>query len=348
MEKSQEDLEKFGSVVEKAQDYLKGSDDLASAYVTQVVSPELEKLYPLIEKRHKVDEPNEYVIHYTSVAALVSMLQKFQNLPKSEEKSSSRSKDTTPLNDLDENKGKPSLRLYDSVHLNDPDEGNYLIRKIIPNLPKKYDWLLADDWLQKEGEHAYVASFVLPDAEKDMSDNLVFWRTYGKEGEGCSLSLPVPRNQLKKVLYGAEEVECTAKILSPILDSLSSLVKIRQSVREELARVIRKFLEKIRYLYKSEAYKYENECRFVLAKSDIRESIYFEYQDRNDSPGRIRHYYEPDDLKLEKLLLSGSEITLGPCVPYAGNVRYSLKTLMHRARLYGPEIKISKIPYRKS
>ena len=341
MEKSEEASEKLKAAVENAQEYLNKSDDLASAYVTQVVSPVLEEWLEdfrlQMGERHKVDESYKHVIHYTSIDALVSML---ENATKSEEKS--------------------SLRLYDSMHMNDPDEGNYLTR----NLKEKYDWL-EYDWLwEKEEGHAYVASFILDDqkAGKDISDDLVFWCAYGKEGEGCSLSLPIPpilHSQLKKVLYGAEGVEGTANILSPVLDSLDSLRKNYWGtdgyVWEELARVVVntawEFLEEFRYLYKDEAYRYENECRFVLTEltePDIRENIRFEDHDPNKPPGRIRHYYEPEEIDIKELLVTGSKITLGPCVPHADSVKYHLSTLLRRVERPGPKIKISQIPYRKS
>ena len=116
-----------------------------------------------------------------------------------------------------------------------------------------------------------------------------------------------------------------------------------------MAEVVWESLERIRYLYKNEAYEYENECRFVVAESNIldKDKICFEYQDRNNSPARIRHYYEHEELGIKKLLVTGSSITLGPCVPYPYNMGYYLERLMQQVDLYGPKIKTSKIPYRK-
>ena len=350
MEKSKEAVEKLKAAVNGIRGFLE-SKNLALPHVTEDVCPPLrEALKDLclrIEERHKVEsseKDDNYVIHYTSITALVSM---FQNASKKEKERKER-RDKEP----DESKEKSSLRLYDSVHLNDPDEGNYLSS----NLPKKYDWLKKEDV-----SHAYIASFILPnsDSQEDMSDNLVFWRTYGQEGEGCSLSLPVPRSRLQKVLYGTEEVKSTIGVLRPsldsLLDSLEPLVRIRKQplrkdVRERLAEVVWESLERFRYLYKSEAYKHENECRFVVAESNIpdKNKICFEDQDRNNYPARIRHYYEHEDLGIKNLLVTGSSITLGPCVPHAYNMRYYLEALKRRAGLLGPEIKVSKIPYRKS
>ena len=344
MEESKEALEKLKVAVNGGREFLEQSGTLPLEYVADsvcsVLRDVLKDLCLLIEERHKVghSEKDKLVIHYTSFATLVSILHAFKS---------------------DENS---SLRLYDSVHLNDPDEGKYLSRNL--SLPKKYDWLREYDLLEekegileeKEGTHAYITSFIIPNSKKDMSNNLVFWRTYGDEGKGCSLSLPVPRSRLQKVLYGAKEVKRTVKVLSPALQALYPLVKackerLRKDVSEKLAEIFWKALERFRYLYKSEAYEYEDECRFVIAESDIpdKNKICFEYQDRSSSPVRIRHYYEPEELGIKKLLVTDSLITLGPCVrPHPDNVRYYLETLLRRATLEGPEVRISKIPYRES
>ena len=336
MEKSEELLEKLKVAVNGGREFWEQSGTLRLEYLLEYLTDHVytaleDVLKYLIEERHKVEESeSKFVIHYTSIGALVSML-----------------KDASQKEQEDE---KSYLRLYDSVHLNDPDEGNYFTRNL--NLPQKYDWLK-----EKEVSHAYIASFIYLEkkSKKDINDNLIFWRTYGQEGEGCSLSLSVPHSRLQKILYGTEKVKHTVKYLRSALDVLEPLIKInnssiRERIQENLARIVRKYLERIRYLYKNEAYEYENECRFVVTESNIsdKNKIRFDDQEQNNSPGHIRHYYEHEDLKIDTLLVTGSLITLGPCVPYPYNVEYYLKTLMERARLGGQEIKISKIPYRKS
>lgn len=343
-------MENLRTFVEAGREYLERHGDLNLGYVDGIVIPELRNvlkdLCPKIEERHKIDEPEgrqeNFVIHYTSIGTLVSMLQQKvknkQNVAKDEQDA--------------------SLRLYDSVHFNDPDEGNYFYRNL--NLPKKYDWLD-----KKKESHAYITSFIIPDLKRDMSDNLVFWRTYGKEGEGCSLKLRILRDrlrkvlcdadELRKVLYGADEVKRTGKLLRPVLDALYPLVSIRKrsqkkKVREELAEVIWKYLEKIRYLYKSEAYEYERECRFVIPEPESdadKDKIRFEYKEQNNSPD-VRHYYEHENLKVENILTTDSLITIGPRVSHPYNMSYYIKSLLTKAGLVGPEIKLSKIFYRKT
>ena len=354
MSKAEENMEKLQKFVKAGPEYLEKNLELGMRYVTDSVVPVLkvvlQDLRPEIEKLHKFhgldenkDRENKFVIHYTSINTLVSML---QNAAK--------------------NRQNASLRLYDSTHFNDPDEGNYLVRNLLPpnndldesnylvrnlNSPKAYDWSNST-----YTDHAYIASFIIPDSDdnQNMSDNLIFWRTYGKEGEGCSLTLRIPRRRLRYVFYGVDEMKRTKQILCPVLDSLSPLTgitkrPIREEVREKLANIFCKSFDGIRYLYKSEAYKYERECRFIVNKSDIDASkIRFEYKEQNNSPPHLRHYCEDDDLVVEKMLTSGSEVILGPCVPYRSDVNCCLEIMRDKAGLKDRlKIKTSKISYRK-
>lgn len=330
MEKSKDELEKLKKSVEAASSIKSASSNDLLKYIDDSIAKRLDKVLhdscAKIETYHEIELRKDYsktkVIHYTGIDVIVSMLQ-----------------------NVAEENAQDWLRLYDSVHLNDPDEGNYIVRW----LPEEYAWLK-----KKDLPHAYIASFIIPssDHEKKMEDNLVFWRTYGKQGEGCSLSLSVPCSQLKRVIYGKEKTERTIKLLNPVLDCLEPLID-KEPIREELSRIVWKHLDRFRYLYKSEAHEYENECRFVVGQSELKaeedeEKIRFEFQYQNGSSPRVRHYYEHEKLAVKNLLVSGSTITLGPCVDYPYNMRYYLESLKKRANLLGPEIRISRIPYRKS
>lgn len=333
---NEEKRENLENAVKAGLEYCqKESNELVITYVSESVVPPLKAVLKdvvkEIQENHMFrDNERKFVIHYTSIAVLLDMLQ-----------SSSKDEEDS------------SLRLYDSVHFNDPDEGKYLER----NLKKQFSWLQDQNGLEgPRRSHAYIASFIIPDAEKDekgMSDNLVFWRTYGHEGEGCSLFLHIPLHQLRKVLYGPDGTEQTGCTLRAVLDMLKPLVAIerqplQQKIRSMLSAVVWQSLEEVRYLYKSEAYDYEKECRFVIPESAIcKDNICFEYQERNNYPGIVRHYCEDKILKISTMLRSGSSITLGPRVSDADNVRYCLEILLKRKELFAPKIKISEISYRK-
>ena len=335
------------------QDYLeRSSPEFAFDYVTEIVCPLQRQALALLRRHiddlHKLDEAEptqDFVVHYTSIARFVSMLKDAaREMNQERKKLDTDSKVET----------KKSLwRLYDSVHLNDPDEGNFFTRNL--SLPKKYFWLTNGRF-----GHAYIASFVLPrsGSELDAENNLVFWQTYGREGEGCSIAMPLRRSLLQRVRYGTDEMKPIVRILAPALKSLAEsmdpLVNIRNrqlqaEVREELAGVVWQNLEKYRYLYKDEAYAHESECRLVVPESDIenKDEIYFEPKDLNCPPLLIRHYCEHQELRIRELLATGSSITLGPRVSNPENVCYFINELRRRAYLLPLRIKISRIPYQK-
>ena len=88
--------------------------------------------------------------------------------------------------------------MYDTSHCNDPDEGNHLVRELSSN--DGYRWLARESSVG----HAYITSFVSGQDGIDMSDDLVFWRTYGKDGKGCSLTVAVRADLLRRVFYSEE------------------------------------------------------------------------------------------------------------------------------------------------
>ena len=221
--------------VETALNYLKnGFESSFHIYLSESVIPNLETLLESlrikIEKRHSLGKPDDDtrvpVVHYTSVANIVSILQ----MTSKREGPWGNSK-----NELPDERSDSGWRLYDSVHFNDPDEGNYLIRHLGQN--KRYRWLE-----ESSVTPAYIASFILPETDADVvSDNLVFWRTYGREGEGCALKINVPRARLWRVLYKPTEEKKTEQVLSPVLNILYPLTiikkdSIRVQVRKKLGR----------------------------------------------------------------------------------------------------------------
>ena len=311
-----------------------------------------------IKMHHSVEEnninnPSYLAIHYTSISTLVSMLQHVAENKKPDENE----------NNFPNNRKNNILRAYDSVHFNDPNEGKFFTH----NFPEKYKELL-----ENEQHHAYISSFIRSssqDKNRDIADDLVFWRTYGKDGEGCSLSLMVDSSCLQKVVYGQDQMIKNMEDFVPILCSLSklksSIKKIHPAAQKQLQTKLVEItwgsLEKIRYLYKSDAYEYENECRFILTGSDIDKDkekkneggqkedcqIRYEYW-QNNSPARLRHYYEHEKFKIESMLTTGSRIVLGPCVSEVDDVNRCIQELLGRADLCGIDVIDSGIDYRKS
>jgi hypothetical protein len=220
-------------------------------------------------------------------------------------------------------------------------------------------------WLRygSTASHAYITSFVYDESAEnvvesagDMSDDLVFWRTYGKEGTGCSLTANVPEKLLRRVLYGPDAVGNTKTALLPILNAVTPLARARENFAKAIAETIWKGLEGVTYLYKDQAYHHEKEYRAVIPAESAngeKDRIRFEPYEANGLPMQVRHYREIGDFELRRILTSRSNLILGPCVNDRYSVRLYLEDLRRQAQRVGPDllnfqIEESKIRYRNS
>ena len=311
------------------------SPNLARVYlernVVSLLRNALTEVLPDIQRLHEVQEDSDdgkaKGVHYTTIGVLMQLLQ-----PEAAATAG-------------------TIRLYDSMHLNDPDEGNYLPRRI--SAESQFAWLAdqreilsLDQYGNSVNEIAYMASFVAGDKA---ADNLVFWRTYGREGRGCSIVCSLEPKNVQKVLYG-NDVDKAIDLLRPILDAITPIATANtnnESIAALLAETVWSSMRSILYLYKSGAYDYECERRCVLLSSEVKPNeISYEYQEQPLEMPRIRHYVERPHLSFNDLLPSGSLITIGPCVPQPTHVRRRLREISGRTLDGRPEIRRSEIPYR--
>jgi len=310
-----------------------GVDAIVLPALSDVVSDEFMPL----KERHLVgggDDGKAFVVHYTKVDTVIKMFRDYIE------------------------KERSYLRLYDTFHLNDPDEGKYLINRLDPT-----DHAELKALIDTEAPCAYVASFIIPDDSKQSKyvgarDNLVFWRTYGREGTGCSIMVEVPATRLYKVKYGIDKKEASRiadkieEVLtsqkSIIMEAVKPIMDVSFDFKERLDYALSEEVEAMLYLYKSTYYRYENEARMIKTVPSIKamgEEICF---DDNSGAQKIRHYYNDESLSARNLLTTGSVITLGPCVPDKENITYYLEHLKEKSRLVGPKICQSKVSYRSS
>ena len=305
--------------------------DVGSEPVSQLVIPALDSAMQLlaldIEGLHTVDDDDDIegttlpATHYTSLETVLGML----------------SQETEG--------GGASLRLYDSLHCNDPEEGNFLAHSL--NSVPEHRWLVEGG----TGGHAYIASLNVDEEKRDLSDDLVFWRTYGNNGAGCSMTMNVEARLLRRVLYGEGKVARTRDLLLPILDVVKSLATRYESLRKEMSDTIWRRLEAIRFLYKNSAYDFEHECRVVLTTASDgfdQSKVSFEPRENVGVPSRVRHFYEMDELALKRTMTSESKLVLGPCVPDKYSVRLYLEHLWRQTELYHFRVEASDLPYRGS
>ena len=284
-------------------------------------------------------------VHYTSLDAVISMLKAGQD-------------------------GKGYLRMYSASGFNDPNEGKLFTsvakeksQSLAPCLPEDKDV----DW-----NPAFVASFIRVEQSEgeqsqtvDPANDLLFWRIYGREGTGCSLqlSLAAISKDLREVTYGeiatANSIESIDMAVGAVADASNRVVGIAtnddllQENTPDSGKIIsdqlQAELKKVRYLYKDLTYHFERECRLVETPESAAEKGMQPDFDYLGTQGTavVKKYIDHPSLKLTAdILRSGTKITLGPQVPNPVHAKEYIKRLLEEAGFYGPEVCISKIPYR--
>ena len=116
---------------------------------------------------------------------------------------------------------------------------------------------------------------------------------------------------------------------------------------EELPTPLVNVLSPLVYLYKSQAYEYEQEVRIVIPFSDLENGLYLQGSSVTDMPVAWRHFAELQSLRGPQLFVSGSSIFLGPTVAAGANVQFVLERLLLERKLYGPKVERSTISYRR-
>lgn len=343
------------------------SPNNARAVFPQAAASDAKQSITEIERDHNISLEGSFsVVHYTSVAALLSMLKHAgRNAGKGQE-----------LAGDEGGREVGYLRMYSSARFNDPGEGLYLARtaRLIPRQTDAKEendsfcdlvWgAIASDAAEtgpRESRYAYVASFIRPKDTEDIhdaSDNLAFWRSYGQDGRGCSLTMPVSecmRKGLRAVKYGRKDANDTIqrlrRIFTPMMEFARELDTDVDDVTKILHSVIVRSMERLNYLYKSEAYKYERECRVVETPTTIRENEIRPVFESSEQPGceNVRRYINHPALSTyqrDGIFMSGSRITLGPRVSNRGDVKEYLERLLKNANLLGTQVFYSKIEYR--
>ena len=262
---------------------------------------------------------------------------------------------------------KVDCGLYDTVHGNDPEEGTFLLRHW-PDGEKEGTWMWQESAngepggeegleLKEQVEqglypgHAYVLSFVPSTCDEKNNDRIVFWREYGRQGAGCSLSIPEDKLFAAagkcslvpyRVLYGGNQVETLAERLKErLLEPIETLVRdVDESERmlfEAAQPKVREELQLFRYLYKDIAYEHEEEYRLVILEPKGETEVIPNYEQKTNGRGEtvFRHYVTHESLYSTQILGLGSQVILGPTVPHKENVKKTIDTLQHRKSISG-------------
>ena len=330
--------------------YFQGSDQFALAYFKLELKPILacvvSEAIRLLDQRYTMNDEGPggadsdgrvELVHYTTIDALVSILGGVDSL---NDYQRIRREDPDHMHSSDP-RATSSIRLYDAEHFNDPDEGEHVARTL--GLHGKYEWLQNRRALQ-----AYVASFIHASSVEKARDELVYWRAYGNDGYGCSISASIPRRIVRRVLYGRDGARQVEDVIFLVLDRLNSIIekhRLKKGIHEELSRLVWKMLQPVLYLHKSHHYQYEHECRVVeILGSESNSALLFECERSTSGSPRIRHYVEHVGLDARSILVSGSCITLGPRVSYRESVRLLLEQLLRSSGLF-TQVNYSEITY---
>ena len=295
----------------------------------------------ILQKKHRVNE-GQPLSHYTKFAALDSVL-----------------------------KGGESnhLRLYNVAYFNDPLEGAAFLSALVDGM---CEWIYGG-----KGEIPHEITVpdkifsVYACAFSARDDHLPLWIAYGNNGDGYNITGTIPQHmkadeesgamqdmhssfvikdkstatnpeddriRVYKVLYGDAAKE-TAKQLSSLLDDLQNALPEKEGEVAETAKAaVEKILADLRYLYKDEAYEWEEEYRIIRVA---------EFNDKK---------MKPDDRTPPRLYLetppflfaeSGGKVTVGPCVAKeAAPELYIRRQLTKNGWNKTTDIAHSKMPYR--
>ena len=302
----------------------------------------------LVLASFRLDRTTKFLVHYTSIDVLFSML----SCPVWNDGHFALSSSGTS-EELGEDSG--FLRIYDTYNSNDPNEGQFFVRSKPSrhHFPSRHSdlWKLLVD---RSKLPAYVASFRGVSMLEDV-DDLVFWRAYGNGGKGCAVVFPVSfidaDTPILQVRYGKKSVRSTLDRLCAVFDSLTSTQSLRHCNPSNATVCVPKYisscLSPIPYLHKADHYRFENEVRVIVPFVDLPPRSLFCHRIHDADWGlKLRHFANLSVLNIRNILRTDSRILLGPAVPSKSNLSFVLKQRLVNLGLVGTNVCASRIDYR--
>ena len=176
--------------------------------------------------RHDVPADVSHLVHYTTLGTLTSMLGVV-------EAAHEKYRLATPVGTGVLRKSAVVggsvgyLRLYDTFSSNDPNEGAFFVNSADAkgSFRRRYNavWSLFKD---RSASPAYQTSLTYV-GDVAEADNLVFWRTYGKDGTGCALAFPMTcfegQSNVFRIRYGEGEAATCLDTLSELLEEYGKI-----------------------------------------------------------------------------------------------------------------------------
>ena len=283
--------------------------------------------------------------HYTSTAALKSML---------------KSPDG-------------GLRLWDSATMSDPDEGRTtghgaMLVEVLS------DTFGEDSWMWRRYAAAHIGCFVgttrgtsgaVGYRTIDAGDDLLFWRLYGDQCRGVSLTIPdhvcgplLGQSVVHRVTYGDQPlIPISGREVERVLRAIDKLRTRALEAGEwpEIQKAVIRQLDQLfitRFLHKRSHYELEQEYRAVVfvgdETDDVGPSVEVSGRGTDVQGGVRRTWIQIPEFGCERIFTTASQINIGSNVPDAKNVKKDL-TAMVTALGKNPKviaIRISEIGYR--
>ena len=277
--------------------------------------------------------------HYTSLEAIVSMLQASGG----------------------------GLRLSDSDTMNDPDEGRAtrdgrVISDLLNNEFGRESWI----WRRYSSAHLCCLIGIDQKENKDIEvgDDLLFWRLYGNECRGVSVTMPshlanklVESLVVQRVVYTKEpDMQVNVAAISKLLEDLDDLrsrarkIDLWPKVCQAVIPACDLLLGQ-RFLLKRSHYEMEKEYRavaFVTQGDDNapEDSRRFMSRGWHVRFGRIRTYVQIPQLSCESILTTSSQITIGSGIPDPEVAKNTVKNLLEKLDKGMVLTRVSEIRYR--
>ena len=293
----------------------------------------------ILQKKHSVNK-GQPLSHYTKFAALDSVLEGGES---------------------------NHLRLYNVAYFNDPLEGaafpSTLGDKMCEFIYGCRNKIPHEITVEGKKFSVYACAFSARD------DHLPLWIAYGNNGDGYNITGTIPRHmkadkeagamqemhrsffikdkgtatnsddariRVYKVLYG-DAAKDTVQKLTPHLQTLQSILQGKDDKVIQTAKAVAEWiLADLRYLYKDEAFEWEQEYRIIRVVDDKTTEC-----DRSHIPPRL-FIKTPPVLFLE----NGCKITVGPCVAENAAELYIRRQLTKNGWHKTTDIAHSQMPYR--
>ena len=303
--------------------------------------------WDLVRAPFRLNRKIKYLVHYTSIDALFSLLASPPRPAALFPLSIGHGRRTSP-------DPAPFLGAYDTYNSADPNEGHFFVH----TAPSSHSFLSQHSTLwnllqERSRLPAYVASFRGVSSLADL-DDLVFWQTYGNNGDGCAIVCPVSffaeSPLVLPVKYGSEAVLSTLDHLTTVFDALiAALTPNHASLLYHDGSVppyVSTSLSPIPYIHKATDYAFEEEVRIVIPFVDLYGlPLYLQRAHDPRANLELRHFVNIPELHINKIFQTNSRIVLGPAVSSDRNLRFVLKQRLINLGLVGPAICGSRADY---